>query len=66
MENYYLMNRVELLNKIGMHFEIIDAMESWMNTYNLAKSYYEHYGNLEVPYNFKTINGYDYDENGKN
>ena len=55
----------KLLNQIGMRWDNIDAMESWMNTYNLAKAYYEHYGNLEIPYNFKTINGIDYDENGE-
>ena len=32
--------------------------------YELAKKYYEHYGNLEVPQRFKTIDGYTYDENG--
>ena len=35
-----------------------------MNNYNLAKKYYEHYGNLNIPVKFKTINGIDYDENG--
>ena len=34
--------------------------------YNLAKAYYEHHGNLEIPARFKTINGYEYDENGIN
>ena len=32
--------------------------------YELAKAYYEHYGNLEMPQRFKTVNGYEYDENG--
>ena len=47
-----------------MRFENIDTMETWMEKYKLAKTYFEHYGNLEIPQGFKTINGYDYDENG--
>ena len=39
---------------------------TWEDKYNLAKSYYEHYGNLEIPQHFKTINGIEYDENGVN
>lgn len=55
----------KLLNQIGMRWDNIDVMESWMINYNLAKAYYEYYGNLEMPYNFKTINGIDYDETGE-
>ena len=47
-----------------MRFENKDIMETWMEKYNLAKVYFEHYDNLEIPKTFKTINGYDYDENG--
>lgn len=36
----------------------------WMNKYNLAKVYYKHYGNLEIPKNFKTLDGINYDEKG--
>ncbi len=56
--------QIKLLEKIGMHFETVDRNEVWMNKYNLAKIYYEHYGNLEIPQSFKTINGYEYNENG--
>ena len=38
---------------------------SWDKMYEYAKIYYEYHHNLEVPYKFKTNNGYDYDENGK-
>ena len=38
--------------------------EKWMKKYKLAESYYEHYGNLEIPIKFKTTNGYEYDEQG--
>ena len=56
--------QIRLLEEIGMDFNIKDYKEAWMNNYNLAKKYYEHYGNLKIPQNFKTINGIDYDENG--
>ena len=55
---------VELLKQIGMRFGTNKLQEEWNKKYELAKAYYEHYGNLEVPQKFKTINGYDYDENG--
>ena len=32
--------------------------------YNLAYVYYEHHGHLNIPYKFKTKNGYKKDENG--
>ncbi len=57
-------DQIKLLEKIGMRFGNIDTMETWMEKYNLAKAYFEHYGNLEIPTIFKTTNGYDYDENG--
>lgn len=37
---------------------------TWIEKYKLAKTYFNHYGNLEIPQGFKTINGYEYDENG--
>jgi len=37
---------------------------TWEEMYGYAKLYYEHHGNLEVPYKFKTNNGYEIDENG--
>ena len=38
--------------------------KTWEDMYAYAKTYYEQYGNLEVPQRFKTNNGYEYDENG--
>ena len=32
--------------------------------YKLAKTYYDHYGNSEIPQRFKTKNGYEHDEEG--
>ena len=46
-----------IMNKLTM---------TWEDYYELAKAYYEHHGNLEISDRFKTINGYDYDENGVN
>ena len=40
--------------------------DTWMKNYNLAKSYYKHHGHLNIPRNFKTTNGYEYDEEGFN
>ena len=55
--------QIKLLEEIGMRF--IDYKdEKWMQNFELAKAYYEHHGNLEIPQNFKTINGYEYDEKG--
>ena len=55
--------KIDLLKQIGMNFGDV-YMTKWMNMYNLAKTYYEYYGNLKIPYSFKTINGYEYDETG--
>ena len=56
--------QIKLLKEIGMRFETVNKNEAWIEKYNLAKAYFEHYGNLKIPQEFKTINGYDYDENG--
>ena len=56
--------QIELLKKIGMRFETKNYEEEWNKKYALAKAYYDHYGNLEIPFKFKTSNGYDYNENG--
>ena len=58
-------DRIEKLEEIGMIFENVND-DTWNMMYELAKKYYEHYGNLKVPQKFKTINGYDIDENGYN
>ena len=47
-----------------MRFETKNYGEEWNKKYELAKAYFEHYGNLEIPQSFKTKNGYEYDENG--
>ena len=55
--------RKKLLINIGMRFEYYDDLQ-WNKNYELAKIYYEHYGNLKIPQTFRTINGYEYDETG--
>ena len=57
--------RKELLRNIGIRFEDYNDVQ-WYKYYELAKKYYEHYGILEMPAKFKTINGYEYDETGIN
>lgn len=36
----------------------------WEEWYELAKAYYNHYGNLEVPFEFRTCDGINYHECG--
>ena len=55
--------RRSLLNNIGIRFGDYNDLQ-WNKNYELAKKYYECYGNLIVPFKFKTINGYEYDEAG--
>lgn len=42
------------------------APMTWDAYYELAKAYYNHYGNLKIKEYFKTFNGITYDENGIN
>ncbi len=56
--------QIKLLEDIGIKFNPYD--ELWFKNYKLAKSYYEHYGHLNIPQDFKTLNGYEEDENGVN
>ena len=57
-------DQIKLLEEIGMRFETNYKEEEWNKKYELAKAYFEHNGNLEIPYNYKTLNGYEYAENG--
>ena len=56
--------RGQELLKIGMRFAKKRVDLPWDDWYGLATKYYEFHGNLEIPYKFKTKNGYDYDEFG--
>jgi len=53
----------QLLTEIGMRFE--NKFLSWEEMYEYAKIYYEYYNDLEVPYKFRTNDGYTYEEDGK-
>ena len=57
--------KINLLKTIGMRFKT-GNYNDWNENYALAQDYYEHNGNLEIPASFKTLNGYEYDENGIN
>ena len=50
--------RGQKLLAIGMRFENKRSTFTWEEMYEYAKIYYEHHGNLEVPYKFKTSDGY--------
>ena len=54
--------RKKLLKEIGFVKSAHD--EQWQKNYELAKAYYEHHGNLYIPYKFKTNDGYTKDDNG--
>ena len=53
--------KIKKLEKIGMIWSI---RLDWNGMYDLAKKYYEKKGNSNIPKEFKTINGYDYNEKG--
>ena len=55
----------KLLLKVGMRFENKRSTLSCEEMYEYACRYFEHYGNLEVLYKFKTNNGFFYDGAGK-
>ena len=57
-------SRIKLLKEINFIFG--DKREFlWKQMYNLAKKYYEHNGHSEIPGNFKTKDGINFDENGE-
>lgn len=51
---------------MGGSMEKMKFDSSWDYFYALAKRYYEYHGDLDVPNHFKTINGYEEDEQGFN
>ena len=57
-------DQVKLLEEIGMRFETRDNNEEWNKKYELAKTYFEHHGKLKTPRDYKTLNGYEYKEDG--
>lgn len=57
-------DRIQKLLSIGIHFETRNNEDVWQQRYELARIYYQHYGNLEMPAKFKTKNGYEEDQDG--
>jgi len=55
-------NKLRKLKLIGIDTDNIKL--DWNFMFRLAKSYKYHYGNLDIPKDFKTINGYKYNEIG--
>jgi len=58
--------KIKKLELLGFRFDKKINDMPWDDWYNLAKAYYDKYGNSEIPQRFKTKNGYDYDELGVN
>lgn len=57
-------NKIDLLNKIGMNWDLLDDI--WLMMFELCKNYYNYYGNFDVPKKFKTVDGIKYDAEGYN
>ena len=56
--------QIKQLDEIKMVWNVYDT--NWNEMYKLAKAYYKYYGNLEIPFDYKTINGYESDKEGFN
>ena len=54
---------IDIFNFLSNYYKRINR--TWMFYYELAKKYYEAYGDLEIPVTFKTNDGVTYDPNGK-
>ena len=54
---------IDIFNFLSNYYKRINR--TWMFYYELAKKYYETYGDLEIPQKFKTNDGVNYDSNGK-
>ncbi len=54
---------IDIFNFLSDYYKKINR--TWMFYYELAKKYYETYGDLEIPQKFKTNDGVTYDPNGK-
>lgn len=54
---------IDIFNFLSDYYKKINR--TWKFYYELAKKYYETYGDLEIPHKFKTNDGVNYDPNGK-
>ena len=57
--------RMEKLDAIGATPKRNLKKLTWDEWYQMAKNYFNYYGNLEVPRDFKTWDGINYDETGR-
>lgn len=59
---------IQIINKdlLNILKKLSDKLrnKTWEDWYELAKVYYNHHGNTEIPTSFKTKNGYEFDEEG--
>ncbi len=55
-------DKIEKLNAIGMIWDVYQYR--WNKMYLLAKIYYDYHGDLDIPNDFKTKNGYERDDDG--
>lgn len=60
--NSLTVGQKKMLEEIGFVQNFRET--KWQEMYNLAKTYYNYYNNLHINRNFKTVNGYEYDESG--
>ena len=56
--------QIRKLKELEADFDMLDREAMWEEKYEIAKKYYEHYGNLDIPRDFKTKDGITYDSNG--
>lgn len=58
--------QIDKLKSIGMKFEARKKSDlTWNEWYKLAVKYYEYHHNLQIPIKYKTINGFEYNEDGE-
>ena len=58
--------QIEKLKEIGMNFDEDRSTIVWNRNCELLRAYYEHNGRSKIPKDFKTSDGYTYDEHGVN
>ena len=55
------LEQIKLLEDIGIVWKVV---KTWDEAYELATNYYQVHKDLKINYNFKTIDGYTYNEHG--
>ncbi len=64
-----ILGSFEIFDEVKAITDVLEVLEldstfSWNNWYDLAKKYYQHYGDLIINKDFKTNDGVTYDEEG--